>query len=700
MLPRPTLGECHDISVPARPPVLTLNSPMPCAFRADVMGQLRGSSIFLPVLVLAATFIASPASPQTPQPTAQMGQPDVIILTIDTLRADHLGCYGYRKAKTPNLDAFAASADRFTHAYSPVPITLPAHTAIMTGTYPMATGMHDFSGNKLSPDAVTLAKTLRAQGYQTAAFVSAAVLDSRFGLDAGFDTYYDHFDFSRLDESSLDLIERRGDQTMDLALKWIGEHSTRSAAGPRKPFFLWVHLYDPHYPYAPPEPYATLYRDHLYDGEIAFVDAQAGRLLAALKDRGIFDKSVIVVEADNGEGLGEHGEKNHGFFIYNSTLHVPLVARIPGIAPRVVQSDATLIDILPTVLEALKVAVPAGVQGRSLIAEMQGWSTGTPRRDLYAETYLPLLHFRWSNLRAIQEEGLAYIDAPRPELYDLRTDPGEIRNLAAQRPAVAHELRAKLLSLVAKDTPGGGPGTQQVLTDPILLDRLRSLGYVAIGGSYVDPLGKALPDPKDRIQVYELFSEAMSDGQHGRYEESLQKLEDAERTDPRSLPIHYLMALDYYRLKDFPKAAARFKSAIELDPKFALATYYLGLSQAQTGESDAAAASLRHALELDASNFAAAFDLGALLLKMKRVDDAVSAFQKAIEINPDFANAYEALGEIYLYQERPEDAAHALERAVQLQPGFAKAHYSLGRAYQALGKNDDAAREFERAKQP
>jgi choline-sulfatase len=653
-------------------------------------------TICLLALGLAAALFANPAdAPQT-------RQPDVILLTIDTLRADHLRCYGDRKVETPNLDAFAASADRFTHAYTPVPITLPAHTAIMTGTYPMATGIHDFSGNKLPPDAVTLARTLGAQAYKTAAFVSAAVLDSRFGLDAGFDTYYDHFDFSRLDESSLDLIERRGDQTMDLALKWLREQSGVAAAGPRKPFFLWVHLYDPHYPYAPPEPYATRYRDRLYDGEIAFADSQAGRLFADLKDRGIFDRAVIVVAADHGEGLGEHGEKNHGFFIYNSTLHVPLMVKIPGIAPRVVQSDASLIDILPTVLDALNVAAPAGVQGRSLIADMQARNIASsePRRGLYAETYLPLLHFRWSNLRAIQEQGLAYIDAPRPELYDTRTDPGELRNLAAQRPAVAHELRAKLLSLIAKDTPGAGAGAQQVLTDPIMLERLRSLGYVAIGGSYADPQGKPLPDPKDRVQVYELFSKAMSDGQHGRYQESLQKLDEAEKTEPRSLAIQYLMALDYYRLKDFGHAAARFKSAIELDPKFALATYYLGLTQAQTGDSEAAAASLQHALELDPTNFAAAFDLGALLLKMKRVDDAVSAFQKAIEIKPDFANAYEALGEVYLYQKRLDDAAHALERAVQLQPGFAKAHYNLGRAYQALGKTDDAQREFERARRP
>lgn len=640
--------------------------------------------------------VADRAAQQAARP-APPAQPDVILITIDTLRADHLGCYGYQRGETPNLDALAASAVRFAHAYTPVPITLPAHTVIMTGSYPMATGIHDFSGNKLPPDAATLARVLLDHGYQTAAFVSAAVLDSRFGLDAGFETYYDHFDFSRLDETDLDLVERPGNQTTDLALAWLREHASSRASGPRKPFFLWLHLYDPHYPYTPPEPYATRFRDRPYDGEIAFADSQVGRIEQDLKQRGISDHAVVVVAGDHGEGLGEHGEKNHGFFIYNSTLHVPLLIKIPGVAPGVAQRDASLVDIMPTVLQALRLPIPASVQGQVLLPARQ--AGGAPPAELYAETYLPLLHFRWSQLRGIQTQGLKYIDAPRPELYDTRRDPNELKNLADARPATAHELRAKLLAKAARYTPSGGAQPQKELTDPALLDRLRSLGYVAIaGGNFTDPKGQPLADPKDRIQVYQLFSDAMSDGQHGRYQESLQKLEEAEKTEPECLPIHYLMALDYYRLKNYSRAADRFKSAIELDPKFALATYYLGLTESELGDFDAAVSSLQHALELDPTNFAAAFDLGALLLKRNRVDDAVAAFQKAVEIKPDFAQAYEALGEIYLYQKRNIEAAEALEHAVKLQPDFAKAHYNLGRAYQALGRPEDAQRELDLAK--
>ena len=254
---------------------------------------------------------------------AQVNPADVVVITVDTLRADHLGCYGDHAIETPNLDTLALSAARFTHAFTPVPITLPAHTALFTGSFPMATGVHDFSGNKVPASAITLAKVLHDHGYSTAAFLGAAVLDSRFGLNQGFDTYFDHFDLARLDETSLDMVKRSGDQVVDNALEWL-------KANPRRPFFLWVHLYDAHYPYTPPEPYATRYRGRPYDGEIAFDDVQVGRLIALLKDLGVYDSAVLVVAGDHGEGLGEHGEKTHGFFVYNSTLHVPLIVKSSG----------------------------------------------------------------------------------------------------------------------------------------------------------------------------------------------------------------------------------------------------------------------------------------------------------------------------------------------------------------------------------
>ena len=254
---------------------------------------------------------------------AEQPQPNVVVITIDTLRADHLGCYGYKQIRTPNIDALAAESARFERAYTPVPVTLPAHTAIFTGTYPTLSGMHDFSGNKLNPAQPTLASVLKQHGYVTGAVIGSAVLDSRFGLNQGFDFYYDHFDFSRLQESNLEEMERPGNVVADVALDWLGKNHGGK-------FFLWMHLYDPHYPYRPPAPYSEQYKDRLYDGEIAFADAQVGRLIAYLKANDLYRNTLIVLTGDHGESLGEHGEKTHGFFIYNATLHVPVIVHLPG----------------------------------------------------------------------------------------------------------------------------------------------------------------------------------------------------------------------------------------------------------------------------------------------------------------------------------------------------------------------------------
>src|SRR5947209_6656316 len=281
--------------------------------------MLSMSLSFRRVFLLLGALSAGYTSAQTPEKPA----PNIVLITIDTLRADHLGCYGYRQIKTPNIDGLAADGVLFRSAFTTVPVTLPSHSAMLTGTYPMLSGMHDFSANKLSPQQPTLATVLKQSGYATGAVVAAAVLDHRFGLNQGFDFYYDHFDFSRLDEANLDEMERPGNLVADQVLEWLGKNS-------RKKFFLWMHLYDPHFPYRPPEPYAHEYATHPYDGEIAFADEQVGRLLQFLKDQGLYQNTIIVLSGDHGESLGEHGERTHGFFIYNATMHVPLMIHLPG----------------------------------------------------------------------------------------------------------------------------------------------------------------------------------------------------------------------------------------------------------------------------------------------------------------------------------------------------------------------------------
>jgi arylsulfatase A-like enzyme/Tfp pilus assembly protein PilF len=618
-------------------------------------------------------------------------QPSVVFITIDTLRADHLGCYGYKQIRTPNIDALAGESFRFERAYTPVPVTLPAHTAIFTGTYPTLSGMHDFSGNKLNPKQPTLASVLKQQGYATGAVLGSAVLDSRFGLNQGFDFYYDHFDFNRLQESNLEEMERPGNVVTDVALEWLGKNA-------KNKFFLWMHLYDPHYPYRPPAPYSEQYKDRLYDGEIAFADAQVGRLIAYLKAKGLYRNTLIVLSGDHGESLGEHGEKTHGFFIYNATLHIPVLIHLPGATTaRTVSELICLPDLMPTMLRILNIDVPPGVQGRNLMPLLAAKKENSA--SLYAETFLPRLHFNWSELRSVETEKYQFIEAPKPELYDLAADPGETHNLYGDKKAVAEELHARLSALIRQYSKDQELAEKTGL-DPALMERLKSLGYAGFsGGSNSTTPDNSLPDPKDRIQAYELISDAIAESQHGDYQNSTEKLTAALKTDPSSVPVHYLLGLNYYRLREFPKAIAEFQRVLQLSPDYELAAYQLGLAYARTGEFDQAIQMLKRTLELDGTNFSAAYNLGAAYLKKEMIPEAIASFRQSTEIYPEYAAGHRAVGELLLYQRQTDQALEELRRAVELDPRDPATHAALAKALTAKGMNAEAEDEMRKAQQ-
>jgi arylsulfatase A-like enzyme/Tfp pilus assembly protein PilF len=636
-------------------------------------------------LVVSLLVLVRPAS------AAGSPSPNVVVITIDTLRADHLGCYGDQQIRTPHIDSLAADGVRFERAYTPVPVTLPAHTVLFTGTYPLLSGIHDFSANKLSPTQPTLASVLKEQGYTTGAVIGSAVLDSRFGLNRGFDFYYDHFDFNRLQESNLDEMERPGNVVADTALDWLAKHD-------KNKFFLWMHLYDPHFPYRPPEPYSEQYKDRPYDGEIAFADAQVGRLIRFLKDKGLYQNTIIVLTGDHGESLGEHGEKTHGFFIYNATLHIPVIFHLPGqkLGNRMPEL-VSLADLMPTVLQVLKVDVPSQVQGRNLLPLMT-----TKKEDqsqgLYAETFLPRLHFNWSELRGIETKNYHFIDAPKPELYDLAKDPGETQNLYQTKKAVADEMRARLATLI-RQYSGGQELAEKTGLDPALMERLQSLGYAGFsGGGSPTVSNRSLPDPKDRIQAYELFSDAMADSQHARYRESVDKLNLVLQADQDSIPAHYLLGLNYYRMREFPMAVAQLQRVVQLSPDYALAVFQLGLAYGQMGDWDRAIETLKRALQLDATNFSASYNLGAAYLQKKMVPEAVSAFRQCITTAPDYAQGHRALGEVLLYQGQINEALAELHRAIELDPNDPGSHIALAKALAATGKNDEAEDELRKSR--
>lgn len=433
---------------------------------------------------------------------------NVLVITLDTTRADRLAAYGFTGVKTPNLDRLAQEGVRFDQTAAAAPLTFPAHCSLFTGRLPPQHGARD-NGVVLSSREATLAAVLKAHGFQTAAVTGSYVVDSRWGLNQGFDQYDDDLADAPGANHVGRGLQRAADAVADRALEWLYQHD-----GAR--FFAWLHFYDPHAPYEPPEPYRTIYATDPYLGEIAFVDTQLGRVLAFLDERRILDRTIVVVIGDHGESLGEHGERTHGLFVYESVLRVPFIIRAPFslVGGRHVAEPTRSIDMMPTVLDLLGLPAPAGVQGRSVA----GLMTGTGRAlDLatYSESLYPRDRFGWSDLHASRDGRFKVIRAPRPELYDLAADPHELRNLYAERPALAEGMAARLRAferglLNDSQSQTAGPGLPRPsvsLADPDARARLAALGYTAAVRAMAVEDGSALPDPKDQIGLYNLITE-------------------------------------------------------------------------------------------------------------------------------------------------------------------------------------------------
>src|SRR6266508_1756941 len=427
-----------------------------------------------------------------PAQSEKAGARNLVLITIDTLRPDHLECYGYKLVRTPRINSLAADGVLVEKAYTPIPLTLPSHASIFTGTYPMFHGVRDFTGFTLSKDRATLATMLKSAGYGTGAVVGSAVLEARWGLDQGFDFYYDNFS-STVDRDWQSIAERRGDVVVREGLNWLEKHKTN-------PFFLWLHLFDPHDPYEPPPPYDRQYRERPYDGEIAYTDENVGKIMDYLKSNQLYDNSLIVLLGDHGEGLGEHGEKYHGFFIYDSTLRVPLIFKLPGPGAhesRKLSQPVRTIDVLPTILQILGVADRAKeIQGRGIYSVLMGRSMPEEAAS-YAEIFLPYYHFDWSPLLSLRRDRYKFIDAPRPELYDTEADPGETQNLYARKGALAGQLKELLRRTSSQYSSRNGAAGMPKEIDPVTLEKLQSLGYLALSkGASGPPLNRSLPDPK------------------------------------------------------------------------------------------------------------------------------------------------------------------------------------------------------------
>ncbi len=488
----------------------------------------------------------------------------IILISMDTTRADHLSCYGYPRNTTPNIDALARQATRFEHTLSPVPMTLPAHSSMLTGKTPPAHGVHHNIGYRLPSANATLAEILHARGFQTGAIISSFVLFEKFGINQGFDTYDEAFSATRTSRFG---DERSGGEATQVALDWLDKHKDDDKS------FLFLHYYDAHEKYEPPEPYATQFSDDLYAGEIAFVDHCIGRVIQKLKELDLYDSTLLIITGDHGEMLGEHGEDEHAYFIYQPAIHVPLIIKLPDQDEgAVISQKVGLIDIVPTICSLIKVDPPADIQGMDLSPIMYDEAPANDKRYLYAESTGPG-RIGCSSLMAVTHGKWKYIQAPRPELYDLEADPGEVRNLIGQEPQRARILQDKLRETLEKSVRTVADSSLEL--DAESIKRLESLGYVAgktEGEMVFDQTGD---DPKDYIRVYTQFNRALTLRDEKKYEAAKSILLSLVSERPTFQEIYATLAEIGMYLQDYDQAIVYYRRLNQFDTPLTLpaATY-------------------------------------------------------------------------------------------------------------------------------
>jgi choline-sulfatase len=566
-------------------------------------------------------------------------RPDVFLITIDTLRADHVHCYGYENIQTPALDGLAKDGIRFAQAFTPSPITNTSHTSILTGLLPSTHGVTDFAV-PLSPAYPTLAELLRKNRYHTAAFIGAVILDSKTlapGLDRGFD-FYDNFPAQSQTKSRWGRVERRGRDVVQHAETWMTAH-------PASSHFVWVHLYDPHDPYEPPPPFSQIYKDRLYDGEIAYADSALAGFIGYLKKTGRYDNALIVVVGDHGEGLGEHHEDTHGIFLYDSTTHVPLIVKLPSQnhQDQVVRAQVRTTDILPTVVDWLGIPPPGRLDGASLKPYFDGAVGGTEEKDrtAFGETDYPL-RFGWAPLRSVRAEGFKFIEAPRPELYDLHADPGELANQYQPPDLNVQTFRGMLAEVKAKASAPTPAGTAAPSSD----DALKALGYQGQTGAGVSSNASEtarLPDPKDKIEEQNLLHRAMIASDDNRSDEARQALQKVLQLDPRSpTALRQLGELELHA-GDYAKAAEHLKQAREARPEDATAAFYEGQAREKIADFTGARNALEASLKITPGQFPARLLLGQVYLALKDLSNAADQFEAALLLQPNSAEAQQGL---------------------------------------------------------
>jgi len=674
----------------------------------DSLFRMRLFRVLAVLLIFEVCFAAQP--PRVPRKPAaaslDSAHPNIIVITLDTTRADRMGFLGSKRGLTPNLDAMARQGIAFTRAYAHVPITTASHTTILTGTYPQFNRVNDF-GIPLSPRLPYLPDLLHTQGYHTGAFVGSLILDpldgTAPGFDRGFEVYDAGFHLRRHGMDRYKSVERRAGDVVNHALAWLSQL-------PNGPFFLWVHLYDAHDPYDPPPPFKARFASQPYDGEIAYADSAVGKLLSEIRKHGLYDETLIAVMADHGESLGAHGENTHGIFLYDETLHVPLLFKLPAshAAGKRIDARVRLVDVAPTILQEAGLPVPKEMQGESLSAMMMkpavvphGVAAVEEERSAYAETDYPHRAFGWSSLRALRSGKYLYVRAPERELYNQTIDPDGVHNLAGGAKAVADTIAAQLDAFRSR--------TSQTLVELAKPDaeqtqKLQALGYVASNAAESRDDEKLTGvDPKTKIEVSNLLHDAMFDVEDARYQEAVPLLKRVLAEEPNMPVANMQYGMAQARLKNYAEAIPPLQKASQLLPDNGMGRYELGLALFETGDWKGAAPQFEAAVARAPKWADAQFSLAAVYARIDRVPEAMEHLDTSLGLSPDHYRANLLRGRLLSLLGKPSEALPNLQKAAAVEPDSREAHLFLADAYGQLGRSaeeEDERARAEKAKAP
>lgn len=607
---------------------------------------------------------------------------NVMLITLDTLRADFVGAYGKNMADTPNIDNIAAEGVLFETCISQTPLTLPSHTTILSGTYPLYHQVRDNGGFQVPDSLELISETLKKNGYTTAAFIGSYVLHSEWGMNQGFDIYSDEFDLSKYDRISLGNVQKRADEVLGNAKTWL-------KANNNKKWFTWIHLYDPHTPYDPPSPFKERFASRPYRGEVEYLDEQLGFFFQFLKDEGIYDRVLIIMAADHGESLGQHGEETHGFFIYEPTVRVPLIIRAPfQFAIHRVTHPVELVDIAPSILSAVGIPIPSSYQGLSFIGEILD-NEKPAKTTAYTETYFPRFHFGWSDLKAFySNDTWKYIMSPKPEFYNIGKDLEEKKNLVLEKSYEASKARREMDKFMRRESLNARmPGNTKSL-DKDAMEKLAALGYLT---TTVDTTGKTdLPDPKGKAHIFNALTRAKDLMGQEKFDEAISSLKNILADEPGLVDGILQLGNAYSKVQKYEEALACFYEVLQQKPDYNAAMLNITGTLERLGRFDKGIQEAQRFLKTFPNDHTLLNELGNLYFITGEYDKALAILGRSLEVENTNPTALNRIAAIHIAEKNYKEAHSFIDRAYRINPFLRGLHYNMAQVEEGEGNAQKA----------